>query len=79
MLTDAISEVEKLNALQQLTATIIPPSTVNVMSHKEDCCFMCQEPGHIAHNCPLLDAMSVINMVTLSWIVHTRYLLQELQ
>ena len=48
MLTDAISEVEKLNATQQLTAVIIPPSTVNVMSNKEDCCFQCQEPGHIA-------------------------------
>ena len=32
MLTDAISEAEKLNAIQQLTAMIIPPSTVNVMS-----------------------------------------------
>ena len=50
-LMDAISEVEKLNAAQQLTATIIPPSTVNVMSKEEDCCFQCQEPGHIAQNC----------------------------
>ena len=48
MLTDAISEVEKLNAAQQLTAMIIQPSTVNVMSHKEDHCFQCQEQGHIA-------------------------------
>ena len=46
MLMDTISEVEKLNATQQLTAMIIPPSTVNVMSKEEDCCF--QEPGHIA-------------------------------
>ena len=30
---------KKLNATQQLTATIIPPSMVNVMSHEEDCCF----------------------------------------
>ena len=52
MLTDAISEVEKLNAIQQLTATIIPPSIVNVMSHEEDGCFQCQEQGHIAGNCP---------------------------
>ena len=29
MLIDAISEVEKLNALQQLTAMIILPSTVH--------------------------------------------------
>ena len=44
MLTDAILEVEKLNATQQFTATIIPPSTVNVMAIKDDCCFQCQEP-----------------------------------
>ena len=37
--TDAISELEKLNAIQQLIAMIIQPSMVNVMSHKEDCCF----------------------------------------
>ena len=50
-LTDAISEVEKLNATQQPMATI-PSSTVNVMSNKEDCCFQCQEPGHILQNYP---------------------------
>ena len=48
MLTDAFSEVEKLNAIQQLRATIIPSSMVNMMSHKEDHCFQCQEQGHIA-------------------------------
>ena len=48
MFTDAISEVEKLNATQQFTATIIPPSMVNIVSHKEDHCFQCQEQGHIA-------------------------------
>ena len=46
MLTDMISEVE--NAIQQLTAMIIPPTMVNVMSHKEDHCFQCQEQGYIA-------------------------------
>ena len=45
---DAISKVEKLNAVQQLTATIIPPSMVNMMSHEEDHSFLCQEQGHIA-------------------------------
>ena len=44
--TDTISKVE------QLTAMIIPPSMVNMMSHEEDCCFQCQEQGHIAWNCP---------------------------
>ena len=52
MLSDAISEVKKLNAVQQLTATITPPSMVNLMSNNEDHCFQCQEQGHIAGNCP---------------------------
>ena len=47
-LMDAIS----INATQQLTERIIPPSTVNVMSNEEDCCFQCQEPGHIVQHCP---------------------------
>ena len=47
-LTDAISEVEKLQATQQLTATLIPSSAVNVMSNEDNCCFQCQEAGHIA-------------------------------
>ena len=46
-LADAISEVEKLKATQQLTAILIPSSTVNVMSHKYHC-FKCQESDHIA-------------------------------
>ena len=44
MLTDAISIVENLNAVQQLTT----PSTVNT----EDHCFQCQEQGCIARNHP---------------------------
>ena len=51
-LADTISEVEKLQAVQQLTATLLPSSTVNVMSYKEDQCFQCQELGHITCNCP---------------------------
>ena len=54
MLADAISEVEKLQASQQLTATLIPFSTVNVMSHEEDQCFQCQESGHITCHCPIV-------------------------
>ena len=49
-LTDAISEVKKLNAVQQLTAMIILPSTINMMSNEEDHSFQCQEQGHIAHH-----------------------------
>ena len=51
-LADVISEVEKLQAAQQLTATLLPSSTVNVMSNVEDQCFQCQELGHIACHCP---------------------------
>ena len=50
-LMDAISEVEKLNAAQQFTAIIIPLSKVNVVSNNEDCCFQCQESGHITWHC----------------------------
>ena len=50
-LADAIPEVEKLQATQQLTATLVPSCTVNIMSHEEVHCFQCQELGHIAHHC----------------------------
>ena len=42
-LADAINDVEKLQAAQQLTATLLPSSTVNVMSSEDDKCFQCQE------------------------------------
>ena len=51
-LADAISEVEKLQAAQQSTATLLPSSTVNVMSSKDDKCFQCLELGHLACHCP---------------------------
>ena len=51
-LAHAISEVEKLQAAQQLTATLILSSMVNVMSHEEDHCFECQESGHRTQHCP---------------------------
>ena len=50
-LVDAITEVEKLQAAQQLTATLSPSSMVNVMSSEGDQYFQCQELGHIT--CPL--------------------------
>ena len=51
-LADAIKEVEKLQAAQQLTATLLPSSSVNTMSSNDDKCFQCQESGHIAQHCP---------------------------
>ena len=52
MVNDTTSKVEKVNAVQQLTATITPPSMVNMMKNNEDKCFHCQEHGHIARHCP---------------------------
>ena len=53
-LADAIKEVEKLQAAQQLTTTLILSSTVNVMSSDNDKCFQCQESGHKTCHCPCI-------------------------
>ena len=50
-LSDAISEVEKLQAAQQLTATLLLSSTDSMMCNEGDQCFQCQELGHIACHC----------------------------
>ena len=47
-LTDTIKEVEKLQAAQQITSTLLPTSSVNTMSSDNDMCFQCQEVGHMA-------------------------------
>ena len=51
-LADAIKEVEKLQAAQQLTATLLPSSSMNILSRDDDKCFQCQESGHMACHCP---------------------------
>ena len=51
-LADVIREVEKLQAAQQLTTSLLPSSTVNVMLSDNDKCFQCQESGHMTHHCP---------------------------
>ena len=51
-LAAAIKEVEKLQAAQQLTATLLPSSSVNIMSSDDDKCFQCQESRHMACHCP---------------------------
>ena len=53
-LANAIREVEKLQAAQQLTATLLLSSTVNVMLSEDDKCFQCQESGHLACHCPCI-------------------------
>ena len=51
-LSEAIKEVEKLQAAQQITSTLLPTSSVNTMSSDNDRCFQCQEVGHKACYCP---------------------------
>ena len=34
--------------------TLLPPSSVNIMSSDDDKCFQCQETGHMAHYCPCI-------------------------
>ena len=51
-LAEAIREVEKLQAAQQLTSSLLPMSSVNTMSSDQEKCFQCQEVGHMARYCP---------------------------
>ena len=47
-LAEAIREVEKLQAAQQITSSLLPAPSVNTMSSDQDRCFQCQEVGHMA-------------------------------
>ena len=51
-LAETIREVEKLQAAQQLTSSLLPASSVNTMSSDHEKCFQCQEVGHMARYCP---------------------------
>ena len=51
-LTEAIREVEKLQAAQQLTSSLLPVSSVKIMTTDQERCFQCQEVGHMVCYCP---------------------------
>ena len=51
-LAETINKVEKLQAAQQITSTLLPTSSVNTMSSDNDKCFQCQETVHMACYCP---------------------------
>ena len=67
-LTDAIREVENPQTAQQLAITLLPSSTVDIMSSEDDKCFQCQESGQ--HGMPL----SLYKMFQLQqiWSCHSR-------
>ena len=54
-LTEAIKEVEKLQA------ALLPTSSVNTMSSDNDRCFQCQEIGHMACYCPHIQCYNCDN------------------
>ena len=72
-LADVIKEVEKLQAAQQLTSTLLPSSSVNTMSSDEDKCYQCQESGHMAHYCPHIRCFDCAMAMAMSQqISHTK-------
>ena len=60
-LADTIKKVEKLQAAQKLTSTLLPPSSVNTMSSDNDKCFQCQETSHMACYCPHIRCLDCNN------------------
>ena len=67
-LADAIKEVERLQAAQQLTATLLPSSTVNVMSSEDDKFFSVSRIR--AHGMPL--SPYKMFQLQLIWSCHSR-------
>ena len=76
-LADAIREVDKLHAAQHLTATLLPSSTVNVMSSDDNKCFQCQESGHMACHFPIYNVSIVMNTAMSPQTAQTKFHHQE--
>ena len=75
-LADTIKEVEKLQAAQQITSTLLPPSLVNTMSSDNHKYFQCQETGHMACYCPQIRCFDCNNYGHVAVDSLTKYLLQ---
>ena len=60
-LVEATKEVEKLQATQQITSTLLPTSLVITMSSDNDRCFQCQEISHMACYCPHIQCFDCDN------------------
>ena len=54
-------------------STLLPTSSVNIMSSDNDRCFQCQEISHMACYCPIYGATTVIITDMLPWTAQIRY------
>ena len=66
-LTEAIKEVEKLQAKQQITSTLLPISSVNTMSSDNDRCFNVKKLATWHAIAPTYGAMTVIITDMFPW------------
>ena len=76
---DTIKEVEKLQAAQQLTFTLLPPSSVNTMSSDNDKCFHARKLATWHATAFISGALTVTIMDRSQWIALTQYHLQTHQ
>ena len=78
-LAETIKEVERLQAAQQITSTLLSTSSVNTMSSDNDKCYQCQETSHMACYSPHIRCFNCENMDMLPWIALTKYYCQAHQ
>ena len=79
-LADTIKEVEKLQAAQQITSTLIPASSVNTMSSDNDKCF--QSQGNQPYRTLTVSISDVLTVTTMDMLLQTaliKYCLQAHQ
>ena len=72
-LAEAIKEVEKLQATQQITSTLLPTLLVNTISSDNDRCFNVKKLAIWHAIAPTYGAMTVITMDILPWTAQIRY------
>ena len=61
-IADAITKVERLQAVQQLTASLLPPSMVNTISTEDERCYQCKRWETWYNTAQGYDVLIVTNM-----------------